>query len=104
MVDDPGGYRWSSCAANAQGAEDPLVAPHPTFLGLGRDVASCQRAYRELVRQAISDDDLTAIRLHLQRQHALGSDRFRAAIEAQLGRRVGPAKIGRPRKHTESAL
>lgn len=104
MVDDPGGYRWSSYAANAQGAEDPLVAPHPTFLGLGRDVASCQRAYRELVRQAISDDDLTAIRLHLQRQHALGSDRFRAAIEAQLGRRVGPAKIGRPRKHTESAL
>jgi hypothetical protein len=29
---------------------------------------------------------LETIRLHLQRQHALGSDRFRCAIETQLGR------------------
>lgn len=63
-----------------------------------------QYAYRELVRQAISEDDLTVIRLHLQRQHALGTDRFRAAIEAQLGRRAGPAKTGRRRKEAESAL
>src|SRR4249919_3816534 len=38
------------------------------------------------------------IRLHLQRQYAFGPDRFRDAIEAQLGRRAGPAKIGRPTK------
>ncbi|TMN19672.1 hypothetical protein [Pseudoxanthomonas sp. X-1] len=29
------------------------------------------------------------IRLNLQRQHALGNTRFRAAIERQLGRRAG---------------
>lgn len=104
MVDDPDGYRWSSYGANACGRPDPLVTPHPMILALGRDTQSRQTAYRELVRQAISDDDLTAIRLHLQRQHALGTDRFRAAIEAQLGRRAGPARIGRPRKHMESAL
>ena len=34
-------------------------------------------------------EDLEAIRLHLSRQHAYGSDRFRQAIEAQLGRIVG---------------
>ena len=34
----------------------------------------------------------------LQSQHALGSERFRQAIEKQLARRTGPAKIGRPRK------
>ena len=33
-----------------------------------------------------------------KRQHALGSDRFRMAIEAQLGRQAGPGIIGRPRK------
>jgi putative transposase len=57
--------------------------------------------------QAISSEELQSIRLHLQRQHAYGSDRFRTAIEAQLGRRAGPAKIGRPRKHkppNESSL
>ena len=104
MVDDPGGYRWSSYGANAHGRHDALVTPHRNFLSLGHDVASRQDAYRELVRQAIPDDELTAIRLHLQRQHALGTDRFRAAIEAQLGRRAGPAKIGRPRKDAETAL
>lgn len=73
-------------------------------VSLGTDPESRQAAYRELVRQAISDDDLAAIRLHLQRQHALGNERFRAAIEAQLGRSAGPAKVGRPRKAAERAL
>jgi putative transposase len=57
--------------------------------------------------QAIPGKELDDIRLHLQRQHAYGSERFRAAIEVQLGRRAGPAKIGRPRKLAlldESAL
>lgn len=101
MVGDPDGYRWSSYGANAHGRPDPLVTPHPVFLALGRDAQSRQTAYRELARQAISDDDLSAIRLQLQRQHALGTDRFRAAIEAQLGRCAGPAKIGRPRTRME---
>lgn len=105
MVDDPAGYRWSSYGAKALGRHDALLTPHANFLALDRDLARRQVAYRELVRQAISEDDLTAIRLHLQRQHALGPDRFRAAIEAQLGRRAGPAKIGRPPKQrAESAL
>jgi len=105
MVDDPAGYRWSSHGANALGQHDALVTPHANFLALDPDPCRRQATYRELVRQAISEDDLIAIRLHLQRQHALGSDRFRAAIEAQLGRRAGPARIGRPAKRqAESAL
>ncbi|HPW11750.1 MAG TPA: hypothetical protein PK399_01075 [Thermomonas sp.] len=47
----------------------------------------------------VHPEDLEAIRLHLSRQHAYGSDRFRQAIEAQLGRIVGPQKIGRPREN-----
>ncbi|MBP3974626.1 hypothetical protein J6C21_08450 [Pseudoxanthomonas spadix] len=58
--------------------------------------------------EAIHPDETAAIRLNLQRQHALGNDRFRAAIEHQLGRRAGPAaRIGRPPKvkaARESAL
>jgi putative transposase len=104
MVSDPGDYRWSSYGANADGRPDLMVTPHPGFLALDADPQSRQAAYRELVKQAVSDDELTAIRCHLQRQHALGTERFRAAIEAQLGRSAGPAKIGRPRKAAESAL
>ncbi len=48
--------------------------------------------------QGVAEEELDSMRLYPQRQHAFGSDRFREAIEAQLQRRAGPAKIGRPRK------
>ena len=48
--------------------------------------------------QGLSIEDFEAIRLHLQRQRAFGSDRFRAAIETQLQRRAGPARISRLQK------
>lgn len=102
MVATPAEHRWSSHAANALGVHDPLLTPHPAYLALGTDASDRQQAYRALVAEAPTQDDLELIRLRLQRQHALGSDRFRAEIEAQLARQAGPAKIGRPRK-TEAA-
>ena len=45
-----------------------------------------------LALDAIDPDEAAAIRLNL-RQHALGNDRFRGAIERQLGRCVGPAAL-----------
>jgi putative transposase len=48
--------------------------------------------------EPLPEQGIEAIRLHLQRQHALGSDRFRAAIEARLARPAGPLRAGRPRK------
>lgn len=98
MTADPLDYAWSSHAHNAFGRDDPLIHPHPTYLALGRTDQERQRAYRALAVEDLSQDHLDAIRIHLQRQHALGSERFRTAIEAQLSRRAGPAKIGRPRK------
>ena len=89
-------YPWSSFACNAMGKPDPLVRPHPAYARPGTYVAERCEAYRDVVMQAVAPEELDAIRLYLQRQHALGSSRFRAAIEAQLARRAGPAKIGRP--------
>lgn len=51
----------------------------------------------------VSPEETDAIRAHLQRQHLYGPDRFRRAIEAQLGRSVGPRKIGRPCKAAEDS-
>jgi putative transposase len=102
MVSDPAGYRWSSFAYNALAVADPLVRPHSSYVNLGTNVAERCAAYRTLVEHAITPDELNSIRLHLQRQHAYGTERFREAIEAQLSRRAGPAKIGRPRKSTPS--
>jgi putative transposase len=107
MTTDPLHYPWSSHASNAFGRDDPLIQPHESYLALGADRQQRCTAYRALTLETLSTDDVETIRGHLQRQHALGPDRFRLAIEAQLSRRAGPAKIGRPRKSPalgESAL
>ncbi|WP_426687241.1 hypothetical protein [Rhodanobacter ginsengiterrae] len=77
---------------------DTLIHPHPSYLSLGADESQRREAYRALVEQAISTDELDGLRLHLQRQHAYETARFRTAIEAQLSRHAGPAKIGRPKR------
>ena len=107
MAADAGDYPWSSFASNALGQPDPLLRPHPCYLALGTSLLERCHAYCALVMQGIAEEELDRIRLDLQHQHAFGSDRFRCAIEAQLQRRAGPAKIGRPRKSKsteESAL
>ncbi len=81
--------------------------PRSYLAATSRSARTPQRDMRDigqwsLVTGAISEQELHAIRLHLQRQHALGPDAFRASIETQLGRRAGPAKIGRPRKNLEA--
>jgi putative transposase len=98
MVADPIEYGWSSRARNAFNRHDPLIHPHPAYLALGRTDEERCSAYRTLAMENQSQDELDAIRAHLQSQHALSSDRFRTTIEAQLSRRPGPAKIGRPRE------
>jgi putative transposase len=110
MIADPGDYPWSSFACNALGQDDRLIRPHPAYVALDADPVARRAAYRGVVLADTDPAELDAIRLYLQRQHALGSERFRAAIETQLSRRVGPARIGRPRKgkctiqEAESAL
>lgn len=102
MIADPSDYPWSSHRHNALGEHDRLVHPHPAYLALGKDAAERQQAYRALVMQCVSAEETDAIRAHLQRQHLYGPDRFRRTIEAQLGRSVGPRKIGRPRKPVDA--
>ncbi len=98
MVADPRDYPWSSHRRNAYGQHDPLVSPQPDYVALSNDSTQRQQAYRALVMQTVEPTELEAIRQHVQRQHAYGTDRFRVSIEAQLGRAAGPQRIGRPRK------
>ena len=85
---------------------DPFLAQRA--MAIASPSAGCQaiRATRdpdsEIVPDTFFTADVETIRRHLQRQHAYGSNRFREAIEAQLVRRVGPQKIGRPRKEKVS--
>lgn len=98
MVAAPGDHPWSSYRHTALGWDDPLVTPHAAWRQLAATPAARRAAWRDLVIQAVAPKETEAIRRHLQRQHAFGTDRFRRAIEAQLGRPCGPRRVGRPPK------
>jgi len=94
MTDDPAAFPWSSCAGLCGLREDPLLTPHSVQQAIGAD------HYRALLSEAISDEDLAAIRLYLQQQRAYGRDDFRAMVEAKTQRFAFGRHIGRPGQRT----
>ncbi len=98
LVAEAGGYRWSSFAGNGQGCDDPLLSRHAAYLQLADDDDARRARYREWVAQGVTQGDLDEIRLYVQRQRALGSDRFQRAIEQRLSQRAGLGTPGRPKK------
>lgn len=97
-------YRWSSCASNALGEPDPLLKPHDVLEQLAPDPIARRAAYRRFLHEAIPDEEIAAIRLHANQQRALGSEEFRARMEAVLQRPVGIGRAGRPRLTPEIGL
>lgn len=100
MVQQPEDYPWSSSRANASGASDPLVTPHPLYLAYGIDAPQRQAAYRSLFETQPDPDLMCDLRACLQTGTPLGTDRFRARIEQALGLRVGYSTRGRPKRAT----
>jgi putative transposase len=90
MTDDPVAFPWSSCAGLCGLREDPLLSPHPVQQAIGAD------HYRALLAEAISDEDLAAIRLYLQQQRAYGRDDSRAMVEARTQRFASVRPAHRP--------
>lgn len=62
MADAPSDYPWSSHAANAFGQQNMLLTPHSVYMRLGSDLATRQSAYRDLFREALSDETLDQLR------------------------------------------
>ncbi|WP_309545326.1 transposase [Xanthomonas campestris] len=98
LIDDPASYRWSRCPANLGQRGHSALTPHPCWLALGNDPIQRSNAYRAMLHEALPDELLTSIRLHLQQQRALGHDAFRAMVEAKARRFAGARPALRPRK------
>ncbi|MGB6054890.1 MAG: transposase [Burkholderiaceae bacterium] len=99
MLADPAQYRWSSCRHHIGGTPDPLVIDHALYWALGNTPFAREQAYRDLIGEAPTVDDIAALREATHKGWALGSARFTTALERQTERRVRPAKRGRPPKH-----
>lgn len=102
MVDDPAEYSWSSYACNGLGIKTELQAPHSEYLSLGKTKEERLENYRALFKAHVSAELLKEIRDSVNKGLALGSDRFKAQIEALTDRRVTPGKAGRPKKIIEN--
>ena len=96
VTDDPVTYPWSSCASHCGIRVDAFITPHPAYINLAPTPEGRARAYRQLMQEALSEDDLTAIRIYLQQQRALGRDDFRAMVEAKTRRFAGVRPAHRP--------
>ena len=96
MTDDPSVYPWSSCASHCGLRQEAILSPHPEYTALGPTSHTRAAAYGHLLREPLSDDDLTAIRTHLQQQRALGRDDFREMVEAKTQRFASVRPAHRP--------
>jgi putative transposase len=98
MIDDARAFRWSSAAALCGLGPDALLSEHPVYTALGATLLERGRAYSRLLDEAVSDDELHAIRHYLQQQRAWGRDDFRAMVEAKTQRFAGVRPAHRPLK------
>ena len=97
MVMEPGEYRWSSYAVNAEGKTSSLCIPHPEYLALGKTSSERQESYRILFDHHDEHAEfLKEIRENTNKGLAIGYDRFKDEIEMLTGRRVISNKRGRP--------
>jgi putative transposase len=98
MVTAPGEYPYSSYACNALGMNDPLLTPHPDYLGLDADPVARRHAYRALFSDTLSEELLTRLRENTNACGVIGDDRFKMQLAKRLGRAVPSGKRGRPKK------
>ena len=97
MVDDPAHYRWSSYRHNALGQPDARLTPHPVYTAMATSDKARQAAYRALFRSELDAEAIDDIRLALNQNQPLGSNRFHTHIEKKLGERREARPRGRPR-------
>lgn len=101
MVSHASEYPWSSYQGNAVGKHIELLTPHLLYRRLGKTDEERQGAYRALFRGRMPERELATIREGTNKAWVLGSDRFKAQVEAKTGRRPTPSGRGGDRKSIE---
>lgn len=101
LTSDPASYPWSSCGALCGQRDEPLLTLHPAQQALQASSQPAGGAYEALLREAMPDDELDAIRLYLRQQRAWGRDDFRAMVEAKTRRFASTRPAHRPRRTRE---
>ena len=97
IANHPQDYRWSSYQVNAQGKASSLVSTSDIYNELGANFHNRRQAYRNLFENQLEAEVIDQIRSATKGNFAFGSERFCKDASKALGRRVIPAKLGRPK-------
>ena len=94
MVRAPWRYRWSSAAAHCELGKD-----RSELLNLDAWKAKVSGAdWKATLTEMLDEQQISAVRLSTHRGRPIGSDSFMSKIETQVGRRLRPRPVGRPKK------
>ena len=96
---EAGAFRWSSARHHLGQATDALLTDHALFWSLGNTPFEREAAWRDFLGQPVLVAEAQQITASCLRGLALGSAGFLERMSAVSGRRLVPAKRGRPRKH-----
>jgi putative transposase len=91
-------YPWSSCAHHVGAKPDTLITDHQSYWALANTPFGREAAYRGLIEQALTSEEIAVVGAAESKGWALGTEQFKAALEKTGQRRVSPAKRGRHRK------
>lgn len=89
---------WSSHAHHIGVRLDPIITDHPLYWALGNTPFAREAAYRALSESALGAEEVKTIEQAVLKGWALGSDKFKKALEQKIKRQVMPARRGRPFK------
>ncbi len=98
LVALPGDYHWSSYLHHVGLKSDPLIVDHVLYWGLGNTPFEREAIYKEMAERALTSVEVLELVDATNKGWALGSDKFKLALEKQSKQRVSPAKRGRPSK------
>ena len=96
MVAEPAEYKWSSYQINGLGKLSELCTAHPLYMAIDRQTSRRLASYRAFISERVDKTLIADIRQATNRGMAVGSEEFKKQIEAVTGRRMRPAKMGRP--------
>ena len=98
MVEFPSDYKWSSYCSNAEGISNRIIESHELYKRLGKTCNERCESYKELFKNKYDCSEDEKINKAVEFSVPTGDGIFKAQIERMLGRKVGQAYRGRPRK------
>lgn len=98
IVTNPEDYSWSSYSHHAGVKHDPVVIDHSLYWALGNTPFDREAAYKELLKQALTMEEMRLVKEATLKGWVLGTEKFKTSLAKTAGRRISPAKRGRPSK------